>query len=315
MTFTYDNTNRMSQAVNGAVTTNYKYDGKGQRVVKNTAGTITLFIFDKDGSLIAEADGGGVVQRDYVYFGGRPVALATVTGAPAVFYYHVDHLGSPQVLTNQLGTVVWAGDYGVFGEVNLTTNTIENNLRFPGQYYDSETGLHYNYFRDYDPALGRYTQSDPIGLAGGLNTFAYVYANPLKFYDDLGLECIYVGRRNETSREFTTTREELISSTKTKIPGPRPLQPQDCFPVPGPDTKPGRIPRGFPCGLPIGQWLVVTDIYQQYTISHLEITAIGVYQCTDDCGNVTESLVPINEDFTTEETSGVRIEVTNTPLF
>jgi len=164
-----------------------QYDGKGQRVVKNAAGAITLFIFDKDGRLIAEADGGGVVQRDYVYFGGRPVALATATEAPAVFYYHVDHLGSPQVLTNQLGTVVWAGDYGVFGEVNLTTNVVESNLRFPGQYYDQETNLHYNYFRDYDPAIGRYITSDPIGLAGGINTYVYVENNPLNFIDSLGL--------------------------------------------------------------------------------------------------------------------------------
>lgn len=188
MTFTYDNTNRMSQAVNGTVTTNYKYDGKGQRVVKDVAGITTIYIFDKDGKLIAEADGAGVVQRDYVYFGGRPVALATTGGAPAVFYYHVDHLGTPQVLTNQLGTVVWAGDYEAFGEVNLTTNVVESNLRFPGQYYDLETDLHYNYFRDYDPSLGRYVESDPIGLDGGLNTYIYGLNNPIRYTDFFGLD-------------------------------------------------------------------------------------------------------------------------------
>ena len=58
----------------------------------------------------------------------------------------------------------------------------------PGQYYDAETNLHYNYFRDYDPQVGRYIQSDPIGLAGGLNTFAYAYNNPTNFIDSLGLE-------------------------------------------------------------------------------------------------------------------------------
>lgn len=64
------------------------------------------------------------------------------------------------------------------------------NLRFPGPCYDDETGLHYNYFRDYEPDMGRYTESDPIGLAGELNTYAYVGSNPLRFVDPLGLVCV-----------------------------------------------------------------------------------------------------------------------------
>jgi len=81
---------------------------------------------------------------------------------------------------------VWAADYKPFGEATITVSTITNNLRFPGQYYDSETGLHYNYFRDYNPAIGRYAQADPIGLEGGVNLYVYADNNPLNRYDPNG---------------------------------------------------------------------------------------------------------------------------------
>ena len=74
-----------------------------------------------------------------------------------------------------------------FGEVSILTEEIENPLRFPGQYFDAETGLHYNYFRDYDPSTGRYIESDPIGLDGGLNTYLYAESNPLLLVDPYGL--------------------------------------------------------------------------------------------------------------------------------
>jgi RHS repeat-associated protein len=83
---------------------------------------------------------------------------------------------------------VWAADYEPFGKATITTNIIDSNTRFPGQYADEESGLHYNYFRDYDPETGRYIESDPIGLAGGLNTYAYVKVNPLRYTDQYGLQ-------------------------------------------------------------------------------------------------------------------------------
>ncbi len=101
---------------------------------------------------------------------------------------HTDHLGTPQKMTDSSGVVVWAADYKPFGEVNITTNTITNNLRFPGQYYDVETGLNYNYYRDYNPVIGRYIESDPMGLIGGMNSlFPYVGNNPIRRMDPLGL--------------------------------------------------------------------------------------------------------------------------------
>lgn len=104
------------------------------------------------------------------------------------YYFHNDHLGTPQVLTDENQAVVWKGEYDPFGKATETVALVEQNLRFPGQYVDRETGLHYNYFRDYDPSTGRYAQSDPIGLNGGINTYSYVSGNPIRYIDIFGLE-------------------------------------------------------------------------------------------------------------------------------
>ncbi|HTF97059.1 MAG TPA: RHS repeat-associated core domain-containing protein, partial [Cellvibrio sp.] len=110
-----------------------------------------------------------------------------------LYYIHNDHLNTPQVITNQSQQVVWMGDYEPFGKLAANqNNSIEVFSRFPGQYVDSETGLYYNYFRDYDPTIGRYIESDPIGLQGGINTYAYVEGNPLSLIDPQGLAGIRI---------------------------------------------------------------------------------------------------------------------------
>jgi len=92
------------------------------------------------------------------------------------------------VMTDETGAVVWRATYDPFGRATVdTASTMEVNVRFPGQYFDSETGLHYNYFRYYDPSTGRYITSDPIGLLGGVNIYLYVGGNPLMYVDPLGL--------------------------------------------------------------------------------------------------------------------------------
>ncbi|MBK8971287.1 MAG: RHS repeat-associated core domain-containing protein [Hahellaceae bacterium] len=91
------------------------------------------------------------------------------------------------MVTDQSQAVVWQTEQTPFGEVTQTTGTLAQPLRFPGQYADPETGYSYNYFRDYDPSVGRYVQSDPIGLDGGINTYGYVLQNPLSFTDIFGL--------------------------------------------------------------------------------------------------------------------------------
>jgi RHS repeat-associated protein len=108
------------------------------------------------------------------------------TGA-TVSFIHVDHLGTPVKITDADQQVVWSATSEPFGDTTVAVAIIENNLRFPGQYFDAESGNHYNYFRDYEPTTGRYLQSDPIGLAGGLNTYGYALNNPLRNTDRRGL--------------------------------------------------------------------------------------------------------------------------------
>ncbi|WP_239375260.1 RHS repeat-associated core domain-containing protein [Snodgrassella gandavensis] len=103
----------------------------------------------------------------------------------ASYHYLIsDHLGTPQLAINSAGEQSWKINSDAFGNSELyANNQITMNLRFPGQYYDAKTGLSYNYFRDYDAKTGRYIQSDPIGLAGGVNTYGYVGGNPLVYSD------------------------------------------------------------------------------------------------------------------------------------
>jgi RHS repeat-associated protein len=117
-----------------------------------------------------------------VEVGGTPEA--------ALAYLHTDHLGAVVKATDEQGGLVWDGERRPFGERVVAVSDVEMVLGFPGQYYDQETGNYYNYFRDYDPATGRYLQSDPIGLNGSINTFAYVKGNPIILLDPYGLQGI-----------------------------------------------------------------------------------------------------------------------------
>ncbi|MFN7222329.1 MAG: RHS repeat-associated core domain-containing protein [Burkholderiales bacterium] len=133
---------------------------------------------------------------DALYLAAAPVSLTLTIGAGSqIFYVHTDHLGTPRAITQASGNGKvweWKND-DPFGANMPDENpsgiagTFKYNLRFPGQYYDQETGTYYNYFRDYDPSVGRYVQSDPIGLRGGLNTYGYVGADPMTRIDSLGL--------------------------------------------------------------------------------------------------------------------------------
>lgn len=150
----------------------------------------TYFVYDESGHLLGEYDQTGKAIQETVWLGDMPVAV--MANGKNHFVY-TDHLNTPRAIADELGNVVWRWEGEAFGNT-LANEDADNdgkafvyNLRFPGQYYDKATGLHYNGFRDYDPAIGRYIQSDPIGLAGGINTFGYVGGNPLIYSDKYGL--------------------------------------------------------------------------------------------------------------------------------
>lgn len=167
----------------------YTYNASGQRVSKTVDGVTTFYIYQQDGSLLAELDKNGNTLVDYIYLEGKPIAQVRPQsgGTEQAAYIHVDHIGAPKAATSQSGEVIWQVKTTPFGEVYSETGTLSQNQRFPGQYADQESGYSYNYFRDYDSSLGRYLQSDPIGLEGGLNTYAYVLGKPLILVDPTGL--------------------------------------------------------------------------------------------------------------------------------
>ncbi|HFG0891774.1 TPA: RHS repeat-associated core domain-containing protein, partial [Salmonella enterica] len=132
--------------------------------------------------------------RTYLYDAEQPYTpVASVTGrgeSRQVWYYHTDVTGTPQEVTAADGTLVWAGYIRGFGEnaadISNSGAYFHQPLRLPGQYFDDETGLHYNLFRYYAPECGRFVSQDPIGLAGGINLYQYA-PNPLSWIDPLGL--------------------------------------------------------------------------------------------------------------------------------
>ncbi|HCF3889203.1 TPA: RHS repeat protein, partial [Pseudomonas aeruginosa] len=196
----YDAQGRLqSVSLDGQQVAEYRYNALGQRIVKLTPESITTYLYGPDGQLLGEAehDGSGRKLRAQYCLWLDSLPLATIdadydaqgkVGNPTLLYLHGDHLDTPRLATDASGQIAWQWQSDAFGRGEaLSQGSTQVNLRFPGQYYDAESGLHYNYFRDYDPETGRYVESDPIGLGGGLNTYGYVEANPVLRTDSLGL--------------------------------------------------------------------------------------------------------------------------------
>jgi len=227
MTYGYDAQGNTT-AVNGATVNQYNpfnrlssasgasdyVNPQGQRLRKVSSAGTTYFA-PEGGALLAESDNGTWI--DYVWLNGRLIGRVSGSTVDAI---HDDQTGRPQVVTDAGGAVVWKANNYPFTQAVTLDNIGGLNLGFPGQYYDAERGTWNNGFRDYDSSLGRYIESDPIGLVGGVNTYAYVGNDPLNFVDLLGL-----------------------------WPGPPPMGP---FPSDGP----GRIPEAgdIPSNIPGGPW-------------------------------------------------------------
>jgi RHS repeat-associated protein len=205
------------------------------------------YYYDEDGSLLYEQGSGGANSTGsshYVYLPtpAGPMPIATYTGSKH-YAVQTDHLNTPRRLTNSSKQVAWQWAFSAFGDEHPTlarnrfvdpsitpnagTTTIAEvtfNLRYPGQYFDKESGLSYNYFRSYDSRTGRYTQSDPIGLDGGWNKFAYVEGNPLSFTDPLGL----VAKPNSTAPTQPMPEPPNMSPIPTPSPDPLLCLSNDC---------------------------------------------------------------------------------------
>ncbi|WP_250628452.1 RHS repeat-associated core domain-containing protein [Pinirhizobacter soli] len=189
--FGYNGRNRMTVAQsNGQMAGTYVQNAMGQRTSKSTSFPTVAnerFTYDTKNQLIAEH---GTSSRDYLWVNDLPVAVIDYTSSTnALSFIHADALNTPRSVTTSSGSAIWQWPYlgNSFGEL-APTGSYTFNLRFPGQYYDAESSMAYNVHRDYEASTGRYLQSDPIGLGGGLTTYGYVASSPLHETDALGLQ-------------------------------------------------------------------------------------------------------------------------------
>ncbi|RFC35886.1 MAG: RHS repeat-associated core domain-containing protein [Candidatus Nitrotoga sp. SPKER] len=212
LVYAYDDQGRLNEVRNPTnLYANYSYNALGQRTLKRIfsaakAATATYsYLYGADGQLLGQktynSAGKPSKAQYWVWLDGQPIAGIELeyTGKGAVsktsqYYLHSDHLNTPRMATNQNKTLLWSwnsdafGTGGINGDAHGNKTSLDMPLRFPGQLYDAHTAMNYNYFRDYDPNTGRYIQSDPIGLKGGVNTYNYVGGNPITRKDPMGLD-------------------------------------------------------------------------------------------------------------------------------
>ncbi len=216
-TYVYNELNRMSQVKTGTtVQMNYVYNASGEQVRKFVGATNTYSLYDEAGRWIGDYDHAGTPTQQIIWMGDLPVGvLANTATGQTLHYIEADALGTPRVVVDPTrgasGAAVWRWD--LTGEAFGTTAPNQDpdgdatafvfEMRFPGQRFDSVSGMNYNYFRDYDPSTGRYVQSDPIGLGGGISTYGYVGGNPLENADPLGLYTVITRFSSQPGESFS----------------------------------------------------------------------------------------------------------------
>jgi RHS repeat-associated protein len=199
--YTYNNRNRLTGVTrNSASYATYGYNALEQLTTRTTTASggpvgQVAYTYDLDGHLITEATAGtGVKTREYIWLPANdnnpvdlPLAVIDIVGTTAtISTVHADHLGRPIRMTNTAKATVWAATWKPWGEVQALSGTSSNNLRYPGQYFQIETGLHYNHHRMYDPVTGRYTQPDPLRFVDGPSVYAYAKNSPFMYTDREG---------------------------------------------------------------------------------------------------------------------------------
>ena len=209
-TLIYNKANHLASSTSTSQTASYEYDLAGQRIEKSLPGTYPiLYQYSRtSGELLSENDLHSGTTADYIYLNGRPIAEVNPTNGK-LYFTHTDRLGTPQALTDSTQAVAWYTTYQPFGATNAIMGPLlVQSLRLPGQQFDPESGFDHNGFRDYAPMLTRYLQTDPIGLGGGMNTYAYTLGNPLNYIDprglcgltlNLGLDLAFVGLEGFTA--------------------------------------------------------------------------------------------------------------------
>jgi RHS repeat-associated protein len=267
-----------------------------------------------------------------VWLGSTPIAMftpdpANAANPPLIFYVHADHLDTPRVVVDRSNNLRWRWMAEPFGTTAPENNpsglgNFTQNLRFPGQYFDQESGLQDNWHRSYDSTLGRYTTFDPIGLAGGINGFAYVNGNPIGLSDLLGLAAHLGGGAcaNAITSSDRRSRDEVIREILFALRGVPGLEPTG-EPKLGPNWE-TRRGRGVPIKPEIQVVLIVYDIefvkYKTFRITELfqHLLTWCKYKTRDQCGNEGEEtqysesnqIVPVSRDLVDERFSSERFQ-------